>query len=190
MTTADAFHNSELDFETWQQQKVNEGKMFFPENRTVQLLMADDVGIMNDKYSIKNIACEVVGGNEGDYNTGKDRFCNFLDKYAQDTITGMNLLIQDTICGDGSFSCDLGMIAVSAIAHQFRQTQIPAFCEEAFDAIWNDCGGKGGIGELWAAGEDGDGVEFGKFSAAFYYHDDGATCPADKPEEVCRVESF
>jgi hypothetical protein len=196
MTPADAFRNSGLDYHTWAQRKVDEGKMFFPENRTVQLSLTDATGARNDKFSIKNIACEVIGGKESDYNTGKDRFCRFLDQYAEANTHLMYLLIQNTICDDGgSFACDLGMAAFSAVVGQFRENNIPAFCGDMFDAVWDDCGGVGGTGELWAANEGEDGVEFGFFQSIFYTHDDGATCSAGIPEvpdedEVCRIEDF
>jgi hypothetical protein len=172
---------------------VDQDKMFYPENRSVQLQLSDDSG-QRGSFSIKNIICENIQGSETAYEDGKGRYCRFLDFYVETNYLLAVMLVQNTICeGDGSFACDLGIFTTSAIVGQFRENGIPAFCEEMFDNIWNSCEGTGGAGELWAASEDdADGVEFGAFQAQFYFHDEGAVCEVVDPdvEQVCKIEDF
>lgn len=184
-TRKDTFHHSRLDHETWAKRMVDEGKMYYPETRNVS------ISIPPSDWNLKltNIFCE---GSNTNYDIGKDKFCGLMTEYASSTLVGGSYFLQDALCD--SDACDLFIDIGATAAGYFIQEEIDAFCIPAFEALRGECNQLGGVASLDLVQECGPGCELGTkigyFQSMFYVHDSGATCPADTPETVCRVEEF
>lgn len=203
MTFADRFSNSDLDFETWSNKMVSEGKMFFPEKRSARI---DLSGVSNrrdnwwghDSTAWLDIDSIICGGLEPlyqEFEAGKAKFCKFLEEFASNTLIATDMFILGGVCSGGTGCSWYTWLAFDAADHMLRGISRDV-CGPIFTEIHNECGGKGGnaVVQMHEINLDLLGAEtktqVGHISSQFWDEDLGATCPADTASKVCKVEHF
>lgn len=134
MTSADTFHNSGLDHKEWAKRMVSERKMYYPKKRSIEIKLPTTKRDDSLTYKLNNIVCEGLGGKDGDYEKGKDKFCNMIHQYATANLLGAEYVLQNALCGDGD-ACDLlTWMGFSGAGYVIR-TRIDEFCPKGLEAL-------------------------------------------------------
>ncbi|KAI0123735.1 hypothetical protein BJ170DRAFT_640210 [Xylariales sp. AK1849] len=220
MTAADAFSKSDLDYETWAQRMVDEGKMYYPEKRSVEIGRSREKETVVVRHpggglsfraeprftlTLENIICEGLGGNKADYDKGRQRFCQLNHDYASVLLMTSEYILQDFICEGDSDACDLLITAAFISGRMYYNGAIEDDCDTLFEAVHKQCNDLGGVAEIvikdsqfqndQVCGQPictakGVALKSGYFQALFFQHDSGFTCPANSAQQVCKVERF
>ncbi|KAF4987519.1 hypothetical protein FDECE_15394 [Fusarium decemcellulare] len=216
MTRADAFSNSGTDYETWAKRMVDEGKMWYPEKRsmevhnakaemkTIVVRHADGTSSLErraTKLKLNNIVCEGLGGKKELYDEGKNKFCGVVRASLVGVARGFEFAIQRGLCRGGE-SCDfyvsLGVTAWTALAQIQRDEE----CGPMFDQVREACAGYSGAAQIIVPGnpldycgpptctDSGVATKVGYFEAQFFEADSGWQCPAPSQELICKKELF
>ena len=184
MTFADRFSVSDLDYDTWANKMVAEGKMYWPANSTSHVIQARDA-----TYTIKNVACGFLGANKADYQEGETKFCNLVGQYVGGILLGAELLLKDGLCDDHQ-GCLLVMDIAMGQAGAYVASGIPSVCVPMFEAVYNDCGPDAGGGSGQLTITDNKGTQKGTIQGQFMENDNGATCPANTNTFKCKAGLF
>ncbi|KAK3318227.1 hypothetical protein B0H66DRAFT_228361 [Apodospora peruviana] len=171
-TRADAFANSGADFETWAKRMVDEGKMWYPEKRSVQVRNSNakmetvvvrhadgshSLGLERRKTNLKlnNIVCEGLGGKEEVYQKGREKFCRAMRDAIAGVARGFEFALQQALCNGGEtcdFIVELGVTAWTAMA----QLELPEECGPLFDQVREACSGLSGAAQVIVEGPRGE----------------------------------
>ncbi len=179
MTAADRYPLSGLDYTTWSNKMVSEGKMTWP---TTSSESTEQVSPLALPWNLKSVACSTLGANKILYSAGEAQFCRLVRQYVGGVLHGAQVIMTNELCnGEG---CVMFIDVSFGVGGAFVRHGIPEICEHLFEAIWRDCKGTGGSAELTI------GSETGFVDAAFYPDDTSATCPADTRTDVCRKVVF
>lgn len=218
MTRADAFSNSGTDFETWSQRMVDEGKMWYPEKRSIEIpnpnaqketivvRHADGTHSLERRAArlkLSNIACGIQGGNEQMYSVGQDRFCRFERDFMASTIKLMEYTMEELLCNGEA--CDFYVNLGAAAATVVVGIGVSLSCDDMFEQLREVCRGSGGAAQIISEAPRSEFSEFcgppicsgssvatyvGQFTAQFFDRDPGWQCPAPIPERICKKELF
>ena len=171
MTASDRYVVSGQNYTTWSNNMVAQGMMHWPDTPSSKQIKA-----RTTSWSVNSVACGFIGGTSSSYEIGEAKFCAFVrDFFVRDyvglTLTGVSFPPQDGLCDDNQ-DCTMIIDLAFGIGGSLVKDAIPAFCEDIFEAVWNDCSGSGGSAELTV------GSETGTVQAQFFVRDEGATSPA------------
>jgi len=178
MTPADRYVVSGLDYTTWSNKMVNEGKMQWPSNPSTT-----EVADRTKPWHIRNVACGFVGASHPTYKEGEAKFCHLIQQYIGGVLQSGSYILKDGVCNERE-GCTMVIDISFAVGGAFLANGVPSICEFLFEAIWNECNGTGGSAELTI------GSETGTIQAQFFQNDAGVTCPANTRTDVCRVSRF
>lgn len=178
MTTADRFSGSDLDYMTWANKMVAEGKMYWPNNPSTLEIRASQA-----TFSLTNIACGFIGASQPTYQEGEAKFCDLVKKYASLNLLAAEYFLQDLVC-QGHEECSFLLDMSLEVAGGFAQDAIPSICAPIFEELYNNCHGAVG-GSAQVTVSDSHGTQTGSVQAQFYANDPGATCPANTATNVC-----
>ncbi|KFX94575.1 hypothetical protein V490_04304 [Pseudogymnoascus sp. VKM F-3557] len=171
MTTADRFAVSGLDYMTWANKMVAEGKMYWSNHTSTEVQIR---GITS--FSVTNIACGYFAGDQSNYETGKAKFCSFAREYYSLFLLAMEYDVKNGVC-EGTPCLIIADIAFYA-AGAFTNNGVQTACGPIFDKIWASCPNSvGGSGILFTS--DDQGAHYGDVHIQFFDDDDGDTCPAN-----------
>lgn len=180
---ADRFSASGLDYATWTNKMVAEGKMYWPSNTTTRVIQT-----YQTTFTVKSVACGFVYGNAAEYDQGQTLFCNLVKQYVSLTLIAEEYLFRDGVCAGGE-NCELIFSLITDRAGAFAQNRIEAVCPSIYAAIYADCAGSTG-GSAQISFTDSAGTYTGTAEGQFYTEDTGATCAADTSTSVCVSSSF
>ena len=178
MTASDRYVVSSQNYTTWSNNMVTQGKMHWPDTPS-----SNQIEARTKSWSVKSVACGFIGGTHSSYQVGEAKFCTQIRDYASVNLKVGSWILQDGLCEDNQ-DCTMIIDMAFAIGGAFVNDAIPSFCEDIFEAVWNDCSGSGGSAELTV------GSETGFVQAQFFLRDEGATCPATTPTNVCESSRF
>lgn len=169
MTRADALRNSGLDYNTWAKGMVEDGKMFYPEKRSIEFHSREKKTVVvrapggsmflreepKEGFSLTNFVCSTTGGSEEDYDTGKRKFCNAAPlKDTHDAV--FTAYYSDGFCagaddwerGACDFLVDLAVLGQGWFIKLAVGDAVADVCEFIFSGLHDVCQGKGGSAQL------------------------------------------
>lgn len=154
-----------MDYHTWTQRMVDEGKMWYPAERSVEIrspsqkmetvVVRHPGGSLSLRqqppqapdFIIDAIACYGLGGGNENYQEGKEKFCGWGDTIFEFTTTQAHYMLEDGFC-EGNFLCDLQMSIVLYGGRWLVEANFDEICTFWWDAIYDRCQGKGGSGKI------------------------------------------
>jgi hypothetical protein len=176
MTAADRFVVSGLDYMTWANKMVAEGKMYWP-NKTSTI----EIQACQASFSFTNLACGYIGADISSYEDGVAYLCSLITQYVGFSLTGAQYILQDGICGD-SLPCSFILDVAFGISGSFDA--VPSICIPIFEKIYSSCNGVVG-GAAQMSVKDSEGTHTGIVGAQFFAFDEGVVCPANTDTNVC-----
>lgn len=185
MTAADRFSVSGLDYMSWANKMVDEGKMYWPNKTSYSVIEATEASA---SYSLTNIACGVLVGSESSYDDGETVFCDFVAQYVSATLMGADYILKDGLCEDNE-DCTMIVEIALGVAGGYLQDGVTSVCPGIFAELYSSCNGAVG-GSAQISLTDSSGTQTGTVSAQFYDNDGGATCAANTDTDICQQGLF
>ncbi|KAF7561617.1 hypothetical protein G7046_g2515 [Stylonectria norvegica] len=164
-SAVEAFANSDTDYHTWAQRMVDEGKMWYPAERSVEIrspkqkLETVVVRHANGGLSFRQqppqapdfiidaIVCSGLGGSNENYEEGKQKFCSWAPTVADSSTDAAHYMLDNKLC-NGGVLCDLQLSIVLYGGRWFIDNKLDSICGFWWDAIHKRCQGSGGSGKI------------------------------------------
>lgn len=168
---------------TWQDRMIAAGKMYRPNTTSVERRAT-----LSTSWSLSNIACGFIVGEESEYDSNRDYLCNTMINTNTATFTELYLITQSEICQDSQTCTAITSVGLGS-AGWYTASLFGSICGDIFDELYNNCNGvSGGSASLAVSGSSGS--TSGSVENQFYEEDSGATCPANPlATESCTVRN-
>ncbi|KAF5026426.1 hypothetical protein F66182_1491 [Fusarium sp. NRRL 66182] len=214
MTASDSFANSGTNYDTWAQRMVDEGKMWYPEKRSLSIPIIEtktDVVVDKDRglslrqedrpvghFFMADITCGGLKITRASYDFGREQYCQMMALGLDRAIRAGSLIASHVVCGNDDCTYVFHITASLVSWWQYKDS-FDKFCQDGWLELWEYCKGLGGTAKLSfkasseercglpvCGGPSGLGIEIGIMEGQAYPYDSGATCPANNEENVCK----